>query len=804
MEGQLVNTAQAAKPEAPSVGIKEMYYKYIRFLPYFILSVALALLVAFAYLRYTGRMYSASGSMQIKSQQNNNRTDKVEDILSGGNRTQNIQSEIEVLKSRPLMARVVNRLGLQLTYTAMGRIRDRNVYKECPFKLDVIELRDSSRAWSINIKFIDQKTFRVNNESGVFSFDQKFENANGTFKLIRLATLPAGGEFTVGWQPTINVARFLAGSVKVQPKSSGTGIIVINFETNNPYLASDVVNALMVQYDSLTIEQNNYSTDQKLAFIDSRLDTLRKELNNIQLELLNYREQKNLIDVPSQLGASYTKITEADKAILEQEMMIGTTKQLDTYLRNKGNQFTQMLVPSSLGLNDEVLNELVNGYNKTQLERKSLLESNVPPANPAVKELEAVIEQQRLNLLENIRNIRFRYLDVIKTLQESSGSENRSLKELPSKMREMVELERQASTKLALYSLIEGKREEAAISRASTISNSTIIDQASPSNVPIKPNKRMVQMIAALIGLLLPAGIIFLSEILNDKITTRTDIERITDVPIIGEVGHSFSESTLVVSRTSRSMVAEQFRTIRTNLDYILARVEKPVIMVTSSFSGEGKSFVSTNMGAVLALAGKKTIILEFDIRKPKVLSGLGMGKHKGISNFLVGNAALDELILPVQACENLYVLPCGPIPPNPSELLLDQKVSELFELLRQRFDIVIIDTAPVGMVSDALTLSKFADCTLYLARQGHTYKKQVGLIDEIYREKKLPKVSVVINDVKLKPGYGYYGYGRYGYGYGYGYGEKSSYYEEEKEAKLGLMERIFQWVNPFYWFRKK
>lgn len=804
MEGQLVNTAQAAKPEAPSVGIKEMYYKYIRFLPYFILSVALALLVAFAYLRYTGRMYSASGSMQIKSQQNNNRTDKVEDILSGGNRTQNIQSEIEVLKSRPLMARVVNRLGLQLTYTAMGRIRDRNVYKECPFKLDVIELRDSSRAWSINIKFIDQKTFRVNNESGVFSFDQKFENANGTFKLIRLATLPAGGEFTVGWQPTINVARFLAGSVKVQPKSSGTGIIVINFETNNPYLASDVVNALMVQYDSLTIEQNNYSTDQKLAFIDSRLDTLRKELNNIQLELLNYREQKNLIDVPSQLGASYTKITEADKAILEQEMMIGTTKQLDTYLRNKGNQFTQMLVPSSLGLNDEVLNELVNGYNKTQLERKSLLESNVPPANPAVKELEAVIEQQRLNLLENIRNIRFRYLDVIKTLQESSGSENRSLKELPSKMREMVELERQASTKLALYSLIEGKREEAAISRASTISNSTIIDQASPSNVPIKPNKRMVQMIAALIGLLLPAGIIFLSEILNDKITTRADIERITDVPIIGEVGHSFSESTLVVSRTSRSMVAEQFRTIRTNLDYILARVEKPVIMVTSSFSGEGKSFVSTNMGAVLALAGKKTIILEFDIRKPKVLSGLGMGKHKGISNFLVGNAALDELILPVQACENLYVLPCGPIPPNPSELLLDQKVSELFELLRQRFDIVIIDTAPVGMVSDALTLSKFADCTLYLARQGHTYKKQVGLIDEIYREKKLPKVSVVINDVKLKPGYGYYGYGRYGYGYGYGYGEKSSYYEEEKEAKLGLMERIFQWVNPFYWFRKK
>jgi len=203
------------------------------------------------------------------------------------------------------------------------------------------------------------------------------------------------------------------------------------------------------------------------------------------------------------------------------------------------------------------------------------------------------------------------------------------------------------------------------------------------------------------------------------------------------------------------------------------------VILITSSFSGEGKSYVTTNMGAVIALTGKKTVILELDIRKPKLLKGLDIQKGPGISNYLLGKGDLADMIKPVPGQENLFVLGCGPVPPNPAELLLDPKIDELFAWLRNHFDVLLIDTAPIGMVSDAMTLSKFATCTLYLVRQGHTFKKQIALIDEFYTGKKLPGVSIVINDVKLKPGYGYYGYGRYGYGYGYGYG---SYYEEEKQ----------------------
>lgn len=327
------------------------------------------------------------------------------------------------------------------------------------------------------------------------------------------------------------------------------------------------------------------------------------------------------------------------------------------------------------------------------------------------------------------------------------------------------------------------------------MSNSNILDKAFPSSTPVKPNRKTIQILAVLLGLGLPALFIFIGEVLNDKVSTRFDIEKLTAAPILGEIGHSFSKNVLIVNKTTRSMVAEQFRIIRSNLQYILNKADKATILVTSSFSGEGKSYVTTNMGAVLALAGKKTIILEFDIRKPKLLSGLEIQKGPGITNFLVGKAKLEDLIKPVPDADNLFILGCGPVPPNPAEMLLDSKVEEMFTWLKANFDVILVDTAPVGMVSDAMTLSKFADSTLYLVRQGHTFKKQIALIDEFYVQHKLPKISIVINDVKVKPGYGYYGYGRYGYGYGYGYG---SYYEEET-APHGFFERILSRFN----FRK-
>jgi capsular exopolysaccharide synthesis family protein len=363
---------------------------------------------------------------------------------------------------------------------------------------------------------------------------------------------------------------------------------------------------------------------------------------------------------------------------------------------------------------------------------------------------------------------------------------------LPGKEKQEAAIKTQLDSRVGIAKFLLEQKEITSMSLASIVTNSTIIDQATPSNTPVKPNRKIVYIVAILIGFGLPALFIFIVEVINDKITTRYDIEKITAAPVLGEVGHSYSENTLVVRKNYRGMVAEQFRIIRSNLQYVLNKIEKPVILVTSSFSGEGKSFISTNLGAVMALAGKKTIILEFDIRKPKILKGLGLTKGPGITHFLLGKIEKEQLPIAVTDYDNLYVLSCGPVPPNPAELLLDSKVEELFAYLKENFDVIFIDTAPVGMVSDALTLSKFANCTLYIVRQGRTYKKQIGLIDELYKEEKLPRISIIINDVKVKPGYGYYGYGRYGYGYAYGV---KSYYEEESRPRT-FFSKVFGWVG--------
>lgn len=798
MEEQKPSTS---KQELQNLSIKDVFYKYIRFLPVFILSIAIALLGAFIYLRYATSIYSANGTMLIKNTKTNSgSTDRVEDILSGGNRNQNLQNEIELLKSRPLMMRVVEKLNLQLSYTAEGRVKDMNAYAIAPFSVELIDINADASPFSIKIIFQNEQQFRLEEGGQLFSFGQSIQSRNGHFMLVKKGTIIPGSIYVVNWRAPESVAQSLVSNLKVLPKTPGTGIITISMEATSARQAADIVNNLMIQYDLVTVEQNNYSADQMIGFIDGRLNKLKAEIDSLQLIELNFRQKENLFDINLQSENFFSRLSEVDKAASEQELRINTVNYVDEYVKDKKNLYNRV-VPSALGLEDLTLNELVMGYNKAQLERQVLLNSNIPPDNPAIKEANEIIEKQRQNLLESLRNLKASYAGTVNKLRANIDMQEGQLKDLPHKVKELVEIQRQISTKVALYGLLEGKREETAIGRASTISNSTVVDRATVSSAPVKPNRQVIQILAVVAGLLLPAFIIFIAELLNDKISTRMDVEKGTDAPIVGEIGHSYADKTMVVNKTSRGMVGEQFRIVRSNLQYIINHIQNPVILVTSSFSGEGKSFVSTNMAAVMALTGKRTVILEFDIRKPKVLAGLNMQKLPGISNFLVGKAELADLIVPVPSCENLFVLPCGPIPPNPAELLLDVKVTEMFDWLKKNFEVVIIDTAPVGMVSDAMTLARFADCTLYIVRQGYTFKKQMILIDEMYKDKKLPKISVVVNDVKLKAGYGYYGYGRYGYGYGYG--EKGGYYEEEVQDRSPL-NKFLSKLNPKNWFRKK
>ena len=797
MEEQVVNSN---KNELFNLSLRDVFYKYIRFLPLFILSVAFALLIAYIYLRYTIPIYSVSSSMIIRSEQpGGQRNNDVENLING-TKADNIQNEIEVLKSRPLMQRVVDSLQLQYSYTAKGRFKEVNIYNLGPFYMEALEIADSTRSFTFKVKFLNNSVFKINEDKNAFSFGQVFKNDKGLFRLIKNPKVDVSKEYSITWTPSYDAAIRYSGAIQVNLKSAGTGILFISMRTSNSKMGADIINKLMQEYALYSVEQKDKTSVKKLIFIDERVAQYRHKIDSAQEVLNIFEHQNNLIDSKAQSDNYFGNINESDKKINELSISLNVTDMVSNYLLDKKNQYQK--VPTTLNLTDGTLIELVSEYNKTQITRQQLVDGNVAAAHPLMKEANDQVEKLRISILEILKNIRSSIAASISSSKGKNQQSQTQLQSLPEKVKEQLQMLRELETLQGLYKLLREEREKQAITKSANVSNSDIINMAYASTIPVTPNRRAIQMLAILLGLGLPALIIFLSEILNDKVSTRMDIEKITAAPILGEIGHSFSDKVLVVNKTTRSMVAEQFRIIRSNLQYVLNKKEKSAILFTSSFSGEGKSYVATNMGAVLALAGKKTVILEFDIRKPRILAGLEIPKGPGITNFLIGKSELKDIIQQVPEQENLYVLGCGPIPPNPSELLLDPKMDELFAWLKENFDIVIVDTAPVGMVSDAMTLSKYVDSTLYLVRQGHTFKKQIGLIDEFYLGNKLPKVSIIINDVKMKPGYGYYGYGRYGYGYGYGYG---SYYEEEV-APPNFLERTIAFldIRRFFGIAKK
>lgn len=791
MEGNQSNTKDLG-----NLTLKDMFFKYLRFLPVFLVSVALCLLAAYLYLRYTTPIYRVGGTLTFKTE-DNRRGDKFDDIFLAKN-VNDIQTEIEIIKSRPLMERVIDSARLQLSYYAVGKIKNLNIYKSCPFRLDIFKINDSLVPFRLDISFEGEDEFRIGKEKNRFKPGQLFENAFGVFRLAKVADVNLSGKkYYVEWNPTRSQAAAYAPLIRVSPKIAGSNIYKIEIDYPNAQLGADIINHVMRLYLQASIEDKNVTIKQRLDYITQQLTRFEQDLDSIENRLIKFKKENDLSDAELQTANYFGVMKEAEAATGNQQLQLKILSILEEYLRDAANNFEK--TPSFLTISDATLSGMVEAYNQLQFERKSLLERNIPEGNNQIVSKNAEIETMRHNILESIAHIKKSYQVILDDYYSRSSVAENKLKQLPEKAQRLLEIERERDSKLALFKFLQEQREETAMSQAATISNSKILDLAEPTTIPIKPNRRGIQLLAIILGIGLPAMFIFFTEIVNDKVNTRFDIEKITLAPILGEVGHSYSSSSMIVSKTNRSMVSEQFRIIRSNLQYVLTKVDKPVIMVTSSFSAEGKSFITTNLGGVMALAGRKTVIIEFDIRKPKLFSGLKLSSKQGVTHFLVGKAALEDLPVKIPGFDNLYAISCGPVPPNPSELLLDSRVEELFVWLRNNFDVMILDTAPVGMVSDAMTLGKFADATLYIVRQGYTYKKQIALIDEFYSENRLPKVSIVLNDVKIKPGYGYYGYGRYGYGYGYGGG----YYDTEDGTDLP---RSAVLMNKFWRFlgRKK
>jgi tyrosine-protein kinase Etk/Wzc len=504
------------------------------------------------------------------------------------------------------------------------------------------------------------------------------------------------------------------------------------------------------------------------------MDTVRQDLMGVEKNLQGYRE-KNKIYSPEQQSQNYfNSLAELDNLITSKGVQLENINYLIRYINDSRNRNRQVV--SLLNITEPTLLKQIGDFNDLQVQRETTLKTTTAE-NPLVRNLDAAIEKLRNDILQNLQNVKQSYTIELNNYQSKSAYAGKEVSLIPLKEKQLLDISRRQKILEELFSYLLQKKLETSISSASTISNIRVIEPASTSEEPVMPNRKGTFLIAFFLGLGLPAAVIFLKEFLNDKVQSREDIQKATTASIIGEVGHSEETNPLVVSRTSRRFIAEQFRIIRTNLEYFLPKSGKQIILVTSSTSGEGKSFMSANIGAVLALTGKKTVIMEFDIRKPKVASSLNIKHKSGISNFVIGKSEFDDIVVAVPSVDNLFVIPCGPIPPNPSELLVGEKIAELIEKAKERFDVIVIDTAPAGLVSDPIVLGRFANATIYVIRHNHTFKKQLNLLSEIHKNKRLPGLSLVVNDIVSDGTYGYHdGYTGYGYtGYGYG----SEYFDD-------------------------
>jgi len=779
------------------VSPREMIFRYLWYIPWIVVSVSLALVGAYVKLRYSTPMYNVAGKLLVSSQNPyGNGGDKFDDIFMM-QKADKLNDEIEIIKSRSIASRVINSLDLQKQIFNKGKIRSTVVYpKDVPFNFEILSITDSAAGFNELITLQGTNEFLLNEQPQKHYFNEIVKLNNVQFKITangRDRRWFASNEFVVGWQPIENLAAGLSSSINVIRINEYASVLLLSYICENTRVGVDVVNQYMKEYQQASLEDKREIAAKTLDFIDDQLKAVIHDLGGVEQNLKNYREKNKVISPEQQNQLFFNELSETNRLLSEQDVKVRIIDYLNSYLSNESNRYK--IIPSMLGIDEPSFLQQVTGFNKIQLERETALK-NMAPNNPLILNLEVAIEKLRNDMIESLKNVRQTYVLALDALKTKNREADRLISSIPSKEKQLLEVTRQQNILQELYQYLLQKKLETAISSASTISNIKVVEPAMASGIPVSPNKKGLYTIAILLGIAIPTGFLFLREYLNDKIKGKEDIQQITQTPILGEIGHADEGNTLVVTKNNRRFLAEQFRIVRSNIQYILPNVSKPVLLVTSSFSGEGKSFVSTNLGSVLALSGKRTVILEFDIRKPKIMKGLGLNERKGITNYIVGNISLQEITHQVPGIDNLFVISCGPVPPNPAEMLLSEKIEKMFNELRKNFDSIIIDTAPVGLVSDAVTLGRYADGTIYIVRHNYTLKKQIQLIDDIYRQNKLPRLSIIINDISIGGGYGYYGYGG-GYGYGYGYSSdsgngESGYFESEDRKRKGWR----KWIN--------
>ena len=806
------------KPTPPSDDIDLMRYVSLFISNWIWIAVALFLALSIAYIfnRYSQRTYSVKSTLLIKEQQKSGGVANMEQIFAGNiyNPYPNLDDEMAILESYTLNYRVIEEMPeLQIAYVPVSRngIQGQRTYKTSPFVVKKLsDEQPAGKPMTIRLTGPDSYTVEVaDNKSGDVSIERRTEQDNKSEQRNEKHTLKLGEVFNyngfnfvleqrdstksinsgnsrwlVWFESPADLANSYRSNLKVEPVKEYASVCTLSMNAYSPQQGADYLNKLMELYIDQGLELKSRAADNTISFIEAQLGLISDSLKLAENSMENFRLNNRFVD----LTLEGTLVLQRLEKFEGEKNMLGLQMQYYEYLLdylNSRDATESIISPSVMGVTDPVLVGLVNEFAKLQQQRRQMV-FVVKDNQAQVALMDQNIEDARAALHENVSSAISQLKLSMNNVDSRIAKVEQELGRLPGTERRLIGIQRKFDLNNSVYTYLLERRAEAGIAKASQITDNRIIDKAIVQNSAlIKPKSMKNYLAAILLGLLVPMALIVIFDILNNKIIGRHDIERLTKAPIIGFISHSEYHVEDPVAQKPGSTLAESFRAVRTSLAFYTGQTKCPVILISSPVSGEGKTFVSVNLATIISMMNKKVLIIGLDLRKPRVHAILKAGNGHGMSQYLSSNATFEEIITPTEIV-NLWFAPSGPVPPNPAELIGSPKMGEFIARARNEFDMIIIDTPPVGIVTDALLLSHLANVTLFVVRQRYTTRGSVSLLDEIYRKGEMSNIALVVNDISAS---GYYGYGlRYGYtlGYGHRYYDPGNYYTKGSSKGAG------------------
>lgn len=775
-----------------TLDFKRVFARAIRFWYLIVLSLGAALVISFYKTRYAQRVYSINASIIIRETQE---VGGAEFIYKNAliDQYRNYLNEPYIIRSYPLMEKAVRNLNFHVSFLREGYFITTDAYEYMPVKAVWCGQLEGAtgRFW---FQLEDETHFNIIPYTETPDFAQATRYALGDSVQIEDIAFcfqpwvgrPVKNFVRVPFQLVVQnpqaLARAYSSRLKVDWAELGSGVINLSLTGSNPQKETDFLRELIHTYQALDLERKNEAATRTIDFIRAQLSAVRDSLRTVEVQLQRFGRSTRMKDMSSDAQRLYSKLENFE--IQKAELLIRQNyfQYLTEYLHQGAGRMDQVILPSSMGISDPILSSVLAKMVELQTDVKLILDPE-QPSNPLVQQKLARIAEMKRDVEEAVRTLKSTDKIKMDFIERQLQAAEFQLSSLPVSERQLIAVQRNYSLLENLYVFLMQKLSEAGISKASNTSD------IMPVNPPvaggaISPKPIQNYSVALIVGMAIPFFLFVVFELINNKVQSKEDIDKMTAIPFIGGVGHNETKTNLTVRERPKSGVAESFRALRSNLNYFTGNKTPQVFMVTSSISSEGKTFTTINLSTVFALSGKKTLIVGADMRRPKIFEDFGCSNEKGLSTYLSGLHELD-LVVQSTAIDNLFLVSGGPVPPNPSELLLTDRFSAFIRAALEQFEFVIIDTPPLALVTDAFVISKYVDHTVFVLRQNFSPKQFIRSIDEYYRSGKIKSISILLNDI-YKSGLGY-GYGQgyayhYGYSYGYGYGGKKNgngYYEE-------------------------